>query len=158
MRMTSVDIDFIIHNILGDSHDESRWFTNLRKDLNGSTITKQDTEDSAEDGGSFGVSKLCDWMVRIAKEKKRNNEDLYNVFVKPLFMKMNMDAFHYISLLEHKLQLRQSSRLSRFQSRGTRTPLTCIQSKKYMFTHFNNSRSELWLFVFFLFTRGSMSH
>ena len=101
-------INFKINNILGVEFNDEEWFSKLREDINEPKSTpskKQAKECDDDDGGSFGVSKLCSWMVDTIGKKKNDTELAFKTFARPMFLKMNMDAYHYISLIEHKLQV-----------------------------------------------------
>ena len=105
-------IDFEINNILGTEFNEPSWFSNLRREVNSQTTTNIEgnkMDDDDDDGGSFGVSKLCKWMVDTVGNRKNDKVHTYSTFIKPVFLKMNMDSFHYISLLEHKYQIESNA-------------------------------------------------
>ena len=71
-----------------------------------SHINQKTQSNEDDDGsGSFGVGKLCDWMFN----HEVVNTTPYDHIVKPVILKMIMDSFHYINLLENKLQVEGNS-------------------------------------------------
>ena len=96
----SIGIDVRLNKIFENNYDEdTNWFRDLKNGIGSGGIhgnTLGDKED--DDFGTFGVGKLCQWMFLL-----RNYE--YKHFEKPMILKMIMDSFHYICLMENKLQI-----------------------------------------------------
>lgn len=113
-----ISIDVKINNILGTTYNAPGWFQNMRTDISnlyaGSSNNK-DVED--ESGSSFGVSKLTKWMFNPNVQHIIPNtyDNTYQRLEKPVILKMMMDSFHYINLLENKLQVenRRASTIDR---------------------------------------------
>ena len=107
-----------INNILGTTYNAPGWFQNMRTDISnlyaGSSNNK-DVED--ESGSSFGVSKLTKWMFHpnVQHIMPKTYDTTYERLEKPVILKMMMDSFHYINLLENKLQVenRKASTIGR---------------------------------------------
>ena len=103
-----ISIDVKINNILGTTYNAPGWFQNMRTDISnlyaGSSNNK-DVED--ESSSSFGVSKLTKWMFNPNVQHIIPNtyDNTYERLEKPVILKMMMDSFHYINLLENKLQV-----------------------------------------------------
>ncbi|GIS52462.1 MAG: hypothetical protein Ct9H90mP28_1780 [Paracoccaceae bacterium] len=113
-----ISIDVKINNILGTTYNAPGWFQNMRTDISnlyaGSSNNK-DVED--ESGSSFGVSKLTKWMFHpnVQHIMPKTYDTTYERLEKPVILKMMMDSFHYINLLENKLQVenRKASTIGR---------------------------------------------
>ena len=109
-----IDIDVKINNILGYNYESYNWFKEMRDEI-GSLSSSNKNEDEDESGSSFGVSKLIKWMFSDANElyveRNKYNED-YKRLERPVILKMIMDSFHYINLLENKLQVESRRKLT----------------------------------------------
>ena len=102
-----IDIDVKINNVLGHEYNTTdNWFKQMRREI-GSLSSSSKKEDEDESSSSFGVSKLIKWMFsanELNVERNTYNTD-YERLEKPVILKMIMDSFHYINLLENKLQV-----------------------------------------------------
>ena len=78
--------------------DDDAWFSTMLSHINQKKTQSNEDDDGS---GSFGVGKLCDWMFN----HEVVNTTPYDHIVKPVILKMIMDSFHYINLLENKLQV-----------------------------------------------------
>jgi len=109
-----IDIDVKINNVLGHEYNTTdNWFKKMRSEI-GSLSSSSKKEDEDESSSSFGVSKLIKWMFSANElNVKRNmyNED-YTRLERPVILKMIMDSFHYINLLENKLQVESRTTLT----------------------------------------------
>jgi len=109
-----IDIDVKINNILGYDYESYNWFKEMRDEI-GSLSSSNKNEDEDESSSSFGVSKLIKWMFSDANElyveRDKYNED-YKRLERPVILKMIMDSFHYINLLENKLQVESRKKLT----------------------------------------------
>ena len=109
-----IDIDVKINNILGYNYESYNWFKEMRDEI-GSLSSSNKNEDEDESSSSFGVSKLIKWMFSDANElyveRNKYNED-YKRLERPVILKMIMDSFHYINLLENKLQVESRRKLT----------------------------------------------
>ena len=109
-----IDIDVKINNILGYDYEPYNWFKEMRDEI-GSLSSSNKNEDEDESSSSFGVSKLIKWMFSDANElyveRDKYNED-YKRLERPVILKMIMDSFHYINLLENKLQVESRKKLT----------------------------------------------
>lgn len=102
----SIGIDVRLNKIFENNYGEdTNWFRDLKNRIGSGGISDNTLGDKDDDDfGTFGVGKLCQWMFQSGKE---NDDDYseYNHFEKPMILKMIMDSFHYICLMENKLQI-----------------------------------------------------
>ena len=86
--------------------------------------------------GTFGVSKLCEWIFNNNTEEAQEN---YAHFVKPMILKMMMDSFHYICLMENTLQV-ENDQLSHITQTKPVMPIMCTFDKNcgYLCGFFTN--------------------
>ena len=109
-----IDIDVKINNILGYDYESYNWFKEMRDEI-GSLSLSNKKEDEDESSSSFGVSKLIKWMFRDADElyvERDIYDQDYERLERPVILKMIMDSFHYINLLENKLQVESRTNLT----------------------------------------------
>ena len=106
---SEISIDFKINKIFNDNYDTApnkNWFLDMIGSIKNKARNRKVSDD--DDLGTFGVRKLCDWMFNNYTEsgpKRSKMTHSYDRLVKPVILKMVMDSFHYINLLENKLQV-----------------------------------------------------
>ena len=102
----SIGIDVRLNKIFENNYSEhTNWFRELKSGIGSGGISDNTLGDKDDDDfGTFGVGKLCQWMFQSGKENEEEYNE-YNHFEKPMILKMIMDSFHYICLMENKLQI-----------------------------------------------------
>ncbi len=102
----SIGIDVRLNKIFENNYGEdTNWFRDLKNRIGSGGISDNTLGDKDDDDfGTFGVGKLCQWMFQSGKENEEEYNE-YNHFEKPMILKMIMDSFHYICLMENKLQI-----------------------------------------------------
>ena len=101
----SISIDVRLNKIFENNYGEdTNWFRDLKNGIGPGGIKELSGDKEDDDFGTFGVGKLCQWMFQSGKENEEEYNE-YNHFEKPMILKMIMDSFHYICLMENKLQI-----------------------------------------------------
>ena len=97
--LSKTNLDVRLKKIFNTEYNgDDAWFSTMLSHINQKKTQSNEDDDGS---GSFGVGKLCDWMFN----HEVVNTTPYDHIVKPVILKMIMDSFHYINLLENKLQV-----------------------------------------------------
>ena len=97
--LSKTNLDVRLKKIFNTEYNgDDAWFSTMLSHINQKKTQSNEDDDGS---GSFGVGKLCDWMFN----HEVANTTPYDHIVKPVILKMIMDSFHYINLLENKLQV-----------------------------------------------------